>query len=105
MYNVHYYLENDRSLMDPMTLDKRATEWKFSILDMDKNNNLTKMEYRDLKRLVRKVIRPKRCSRTFIRICDTDHNNVVSKTEWTNCLSLDGKIVCNLVILNMSFIE
>lgn len=78
--------------MDPMTLDKRATEWKFGMLDVDKSNNLTKVEYRDLKRLVRKVIRPKRCSRTFIRICDTDHNGVVSKPEWTNCLSIDGKL-------------
>jgi hypothetical protein len=88
---MHSNVVSDRSLMDPMTLDKRAAEWKFGILDIDKNNNLTKVEYRDLKRLVRKVIRPKRCSRTFIRICDTDRNSVVSKTEWTNCLSIDGK--------------
>lgn len=72
-------------------LNKRATEWKFSSLDTDKNGNLTRLEYRDLKRLVRKVIRPKRCSRAFIRMCDTDHNNLLSKIEWINCLSVDGE--------------
>lgn len=85
------YTTGGRSLLDPITLDKRVIEWKFSSLDTDKNETLTKIEYRDLKRLVRKVVRPKRCSRTFIRTCDTDHNSVLSKTEWTNCLSIDGK--------------
>lgn len=75
-----------------MMLDKRAAEWKFGTLDTDRNDNLTKIEYRDLKRLVRKVVRPKRCSRAFIRMCDTDHNGIVSKIEWINCLSLDGKL-------------
>jgi len=72
-------------------LDKRASEWKFSSLDIDQNGTLTKMEYRDLNRMVRKVAKPKRCSRTFIRTCDTDHNSVLSKIEWSNCLSIDGK--------------
>ncbi|CAI6371982.1 unnamed protein product [Macrosiphum euphorbiae] len=91
-YNRDQYsalLNGNRSLLDPITLDKRASEWKFSSLDIDKNGTLTKMEYRDLKRMVRKVAKPKRCSRTFIRTCDTDHNSVLSKIEWTNCLSID----------------
>lgn len=71
-------------------LDIQAIEWKFNSLDIDKNGNLTKVEYRDLKRLVRKVVRPKRCSRMFVRLCDTDKNNELTKTEWTNCLSEDG---------------
>jgi len=77
-------------------LDKRAIEWKFSTLDVDKSNNLTKVEYRDLRKLVRKVVRPKRCARAFIRMCDMDHNIVLSKTEWTNCLSPNSKpLMCN----------
>jgi len=93
IYNLHMimYITGDRSMLDPITLDKRVTEWKFSSLDIDKNGTLSKVEYRDLKRLVRKVVRPKRCSRTFIRTCDTDHNSIVSKIEWTNCLSIDGR--------------
>lgn len=99
------YIIGDRSLLDPITLDKRVTEWKFNNLDADKNESLTRIEYRDLKRLVRKVVRPKRCSRTFIRNCDTDHNSVVSKVEWTNCLSIDGKspLTENILICNNIF--
>lgn len=89
---IYMYIAGDHLLLDPITLDKRAAEWKFSSLDTDKNGTLSKIEYRDLKRLVRKVVRPKRCSRTFIRTCDTDHNSLVSKIEWTNCLSIDGKL-------------
>ncbi|XP_050425020.1 SPARC-related modular calcium-binding protein 2 [Adelges cooleyi] len=92
-YNREQYTSlasaSDRSLLDPNVLDKRAVEWKFGEMDTDKNNNLTKLEYRELKRLVRKVVRPKRCSRTFVRMCDSDHNNIVSKVEWTSCLSVD----------------
>lgn len=84
-------LASDRTLLDPIMLDVRVTEWKFGSLDVDKNGNLTRVEFRDLKRLVRKVVRPKRCSRAFIRLCDADRNNEVSKTEWTNCFSADGK--------------
>ncbi|XP_050523698.1 SPARC-related modular calcium-binding protein 1 isoform X2 [Daktulosphaira vitifoliae] len=79
----------DRSLLDSSVLEKRALEWKFNTLDNDRNNNLTKVEYRELKRLVRKVVRPKRCSRSFVRMCDIDHNNILSKFEWTNCLTVD----------------
>lgn len=78
-------------MLDPVILDNRATEWKFGALDADKSNNLTKSEYKDLRKLVRKVVRPKRCARAFIRMCDTDRNGVLSKTEWTNCLSSNGK--------------
>lgn len=85
--------------------DKKVTEWKFSVLDSDKSGNLTKIEYKDLRKLVRKVVRPKRCARAFIRICDTDRNNVLSKTEWTKCLSLSGEqlitvINCLIIIYN-----
>lgn len=86
-------LTGDRSRLDPVMLDKRAIEWKFGVLDADKSGNLTKTEYRDLKRLVRKVIKPKRCSRTFVRLCDTDHDGALSKTEWTYCFSAEGKPV------------
>jgi len=85
------FVAGDRSLLDPIMLDKRAAEWKFGVLDADGNGNLTRSEYGDLKKLVRKVIRPKRCSRAFIRMCDTNHDNALSKTEWTNCLSADGE--------------
>lgn len=82
---------NDRSLLDPTTLDRRATEWKFGNLDADKSDNLNKTEYRDLRRLVRKVVRPKRCARAFIRMCDTDRNSVLSRPEWTECMLLNGE--------------
>lgn len=70
------------------TLEQNAIQWKFVTLDKDKNNSLNKNEYRDLRKLVKKVVKPRKCSRMFIRICDTDQSSVITKQEWTNCLNV-----------------
>lgn len=36
--------------------DRNVLEWKFSLLDINKNDLLDKIEYRELRRLVRKVV-------------------------------------------------
>ncbi|XP_065226398.1 SPARC-related modular calcium-binding protein 2 isoform X2 [Planococcus citri] len=73
-----------------LSLDAKAVGWKFSKLDKDRNHTLTKNEYKDLRKLVKKVVRPRRCSRAFIRLCDVDQNSIITKPEWTSCLSIDS---------------
>ncbi|XP_046390970.1 SPARC-related modular calcium-binding protein 2 isoform X2 [Ischnura elegans] len=69
--------------------DRRVLDWKFSSLDSDGDGALSKAEYRDLRRLVRKVVRPKRCARTFARSCDLDKDTMISRPEWGACVGLD----------------
>lgn len=48
---------NDQLLNSPLTpeLSRRVLDWKFNSLDVNSNRLLDKHEYRELKRLVRKV--------------------------------------------------
>ncbi|XP_071446451.1 SPARC-related modular calcium-binding protein 1 isoform X2 [Hetaerina americana] len=69
--------------------DRRVLDWKFSSLDGDGDGALSKAEYRDLRRLVRKVVRPRRCARTFARSCDLDKDTMISRPEWGACVGLD----------------
>ncbi|CAH1392475.1 unnamed protein product [Nezara viridula] len=67
-------------------LEKMGVEWKFGTLDMNSNKNLTLNEYQELKKLVRKAVKPKKCSKNFINICDKDKDATITYQEWTNCL-------------------
>lgn len=78
------------------TLEANAIRWKFTTLDKDKNKSLNKTEYRDLRKLIKKVVKPRRCSRAFVRLCDIDHDSIISEEEWRTCLNIDsgaGKLV------------
>lgn len=68
---------------------RQVLEWKFSVMDIDKDNFLDKSEYRGLRRLVKKVVKPKRCVKTFTKICDLDSDQRISRDEWVSCLGLD----------------
>ncbi|XP_026474215.1 SPARC-related modular calcium-binding protein 1-like [Ctenocephalides felis] len=70
--------------------DQIVVDWKFSSMDSNKDGWLDKNEYRELKRLVKKIVKPRRCARTFGRACDLDHDDKLSKTEWEDCLSREG---------------
>lgn len=35
-------------------------------------------------------MKPKRCARTFGKACDIDHDERLSRQEWSKCLSKDG---------------
>ncbi|PNF28649.1 hypothetical protein B7P43_G08719 [Cryptotermes secundus] len=70
-------------------LDRQVLDWKFSVMDKDKDNFLEKTEYRDLRRLVKKVVKPKRCAKTFTKLCDMDSDQRISREEWVSCLGLD----------------
>lgn len=71
-------------------------DWKFSRLDRNMNEELELIEYADLKKAVKKIVKPKRCARQFTRTCDMDKNQVLSRHEWVECLSrnaIDGKLI------------
>ena len=70
-------------------MENNAIRWKFITLDKDRNNSLNKSEYRDLRKLIKKVVKPRRCSRAFVRLCDVNHDLIISEDEWTNCLNID----------------
>lgn len=67
--------------------EKKVLDWKFTALDKNSNNILDKNEFRELKRLVKGVVKPKRCSRAFGRFCDIDTDERLTKVEWANCFT------------------
>lgn len=70
--------------------EKRVLEWKFTSLDKNSNHVLDKNEFRELKRLVKGVVKPKRCSRAFGRFCDLDSDERLTKQEWTSCFNRES---------------
>ncbi|CAH0546219.1 unnamed protein product [Brassicogethes aeneus] len=70
--------------------DSHVLEWKFNSLDNNNDHFLDKLEYRDLKRLAKKAVKPKRCAKSFTRSCDLDGDFRISWPEWAECLTRDG---------------
>lgn len=62
------------------------------MLDQNSDNILDKFEYRDLRKVVRKVVKPKKCARQFPRTCDVNKDGRISIQEWTDCLTRDGRM-------------
>ncbi|XP_052893310.1 uncharacterized protein LOC128301048 [Anopheles moucheti] len=69
--------------------EKVVLDWKFAVMDLNGNNLLDKTEYRTMKRLIKKVVKPKRCGRSFGKNCDADQDERLSRNEWYNCLAKD----------------
>lgn len=76
-------------------VEKRAVDWKFSVLDKNRNNWLEKKEVKSLKRMVRKMVKPSECAKAFTKNCDTDKNRKISQGEWIACLGggMNSKLV------------
>ncbi|CAH1108210.1 unnamed protein product [Psylliodes chrysocephalus] len=72
--------------------DNVIITWKFRMLDQNSDNILDKFEYRDLRKVVRKVVKPKKCARQFPRTCDVNKDGRISIQEWTDCLTRDGRM-------------
>ncbi|XP_025832447.1 SPARC-related modular calcium-binding protein 1 isoform X2 [Agrilus planipennis] len=70
--------------------DKLVLDWKFKYLDVDNNNILDKTEYRDLKKIVKKAVKPKRCAKSFAKACDMNRDQQIERQEWADCLTRDG---------------
>ncbi|XP_041986637.1 SPARC-related modular calcium-binding protein 2 isoform X2 [Aricia agestis] len=79
--------ERTRSDQRAVNAEPRAVaDWKFRELDKDRSDTLQKSEYRGLRRLIKKVVKPKRCARAWARGCDGDGNGEIARAEWANCL-------------------
>lgn len=82
---------SDEGRNDPMltSLEKRVVLWKFSELDRNGDNKLRRREVRNLKRVVKKLIKPRACAKNFVKYCDLDQNKRIERREWTLCLGKD----------------
>lgn len=58
-------------------------------LDKDEDGHLDRTEYKELRKLAKKAIRPKKCARTFAKNCDLNHDLKLSRQEWSTCLAND----------------
>lgn len=67
----------------------RVVEWKFSELDLDHDNTLSFRELRSLRRVVRRVVRPRECARRFAKRCDSNKNRRLERKEWSLCMGIN----------------
>ncbi|XP_037942040.1 SPARC-related modular calcium-binding protein 2-like [Teleopsis dalmanni] len=72
------------------TAEKLVLSWKFTNLDGNSNQILDKIEFRELKKLIRRAVKPRRCGRAFGKFCDLDDDGRLSRNEWNNCITKDG---------------
>lgn len=70
--------------------DRIVVFWKFDSMDRNKDQVLDKSEYKDLQKIVRKAVRPKRCAKSFAKACDMNVDQFISRQEWAECLTRDG---------------
>ncbi|KAI4503903.1 hypothetical protein M0802_001306 [Mischocyttarus mexicanus] len=68
---------------------ERVLSWKFATLDKDGDGYLNRTEYKELRKLAKKAVRPKRCARKFARTCDLNEDLKLSRQEWGACLAND----------------
>ncbi|CAK9828874.1 SPARC-related modular calcium-binding protein 1 [Anthophora retusa] len=68
---------------------ERVLSWKFITLDKNGDGYLDRAEYKELRRLAKKAVRPKKCARTFARTCDLNRDLKLSRQEWGACLAND----------------
>ena len=66
---------------------ERVLAWKFVTLDENGDGFLDKDEYKELKRLAKRAVRPKKCARIFARTCDLNKDFKLSRQEWGACLT------------------
>ncbi|XP_055925827.1 SPARC-related modular calcium-binding protein 1-like isoform X3 [Argiope bruennichi] len=79
---------------DPLrdTHEKQVIQWKFDQLDDNGDEFLKKKELRDLRRMAKKIVKPKMCAKTFAKFCDLDQDKKISRSEWSVCVGVDINI-------------
>lgn len=77
-----FYFPGDKNV-------ERVLAWKFGTLDENGDGFLDTEEYKELRRLAKRAVRPKKCARTFTRTCDLNRDSKLSRQEWAACLSND----------------
>lgn len=75
------------SLLD--TTEKQVIQWKFTELDLNRDEVLQRREVRDLRRMARRFVEPRACARSFTRYCDHNQDKRISRSEWSVCLGVD----------------
>lgn len=91
IFHTEYIRENGATLpVNGPDADTTVLEWEFKRLDHDHNNVLDKTEYRDLRKIVKKAVKPRRCAKSFAKACDMNRDQLIGSREWTDCLSRDG---------------
>lgn len=89
IFRTEFYKVQSKTELDfDSSPEERAVEWKFGQLDEDASGNLTESEFDQVKKLIRKVVKPKKCSRIFIQLCDTNKDGTLTQAEWTQCMAL-----------------
>ncbi|RWS30986.1 Sparc-related modular calcium-binding protein 1-like protein, partial [Leptotrombidium deliense] len=56
---------------------EESIEWKFSDLDTNNDNKLSKKELKHFRRMIVKIIRPMKCAQQFLRNCDSNKNQLI----------------------------
>ncbi|XP_067941574.1 SPARC-related modular calcium-binding protein 2-like isoform X2 [Watersipora subatra] len=67
----------------------KVAAWRFNSLDRNGDMRLTNHEVKELKRDIRKNIKPKGCAKQFLSYCDKDSDSLISFEEWNFCLGGD----------------
>ncbi|XP_022908370.1 SPARC-related modular calcium-binding protein 2 isoform X2 [Onthophagus taurus] len=70
---------------------RTVLDWKFKQMDRNNDDQLDKTEYRDLKKIVKKAVKPKRCAKSFAKACDMNRDQLIGREEWADCLTKDGR--------------
>ena len=92
---------------------KEVAEWKFAQMDEDRDGVLVKREMTRFRESIRRVLRPRKCGKSFLRYCDQDSDKRISSKEWSSCLGVteNSKMLNNdfsaflLVNLNFSILQ
>ncbi|XP_064484852.1 SPARC-related modular calcium-binding protein 2-like isoform X2 [Ornithodoros turicata] len=84
------------------TQDKRVIQWKFTELDVGEDGALQRREVRDLRKMVRRIVEPRECARTFVRYCDLDQDKRISRSEWSVCLGVDIHMVSFRLFMSLN---
>ncbi|XP_016973680.1 SPARC-related modular calcium-binding protein 2 isoform X1 [Drosophila rhopaloa] len=71
----------------PSLSDSHILEWKFSKLDTNGNKLLDRQEVKELKKVLRRNVKPRRCGRTFGKYCDVTKDANLNWLEWSICFT------------------
>ena len=83
--------------------DKKVVAWKFNQLDKDRDRHLKRREVRNLRRMLKKLVRPKACAKTFVTYCDSNRDKKISTTEWKLCLRVDPRSKSGFTVGSLLF--
>ncbi|XP_030757943.1 SPARC-related modular calcium-binding protein 1 isoform X2 [Sitophilus oryzae] len=85
-FHSEYHRDAGRNDNDDMVI-----KWKFRTLDQNNDMILDKNEYRDIKRLVKKAMKPKKCAKAFPKSCDINNDLRITSQEWNDCFDKNGQ--------------